>query len=65
MDIILLRNVLIYFDVPVKERILGQVRHVLRPDGYLFLGSAESTINLDDNFERLTFEKNGCYRLRS
>ena len=65
MDLIMLRNVLIYFEVPVKKEILSQVRHVLKPDGYIFLGCAESTINLDTNFERITFEKTGCYRPRS
>ena len=65
MDLIMLRNVLIYFDVPVKKQILSQVRRVLSPDGYIFLGCAESTINLDDNFERIAYEKTGCYRLRS
>ncbi len=65
MDIILLRNVLIYFEVPVKKQILAKARGVLQPDGYLFLGGAESTLNLDPNFERIAFDKTGCYRLRS
>ena len=65
MDIILLRNVLIYFDVPVKKQILAQVRAVMKPDGYLFLGCAESTINLDDKLERVAYEKTACYCLRS
>jgi chemotaxis protein methyltransferase CheR len=64
MDVIFLRNVLIYFDVETKREILGRMRRVLKPDGYLFLGGAETTINLDDGFERLQYEKTGCYRLR-
>lgn len=64
MDIIFLRNVLIYFDVSVKQQILARVRNVLRPDGFLFLGGAETTMNLDDAFERVPFERSGCYRLR-
>jgi chemotaxis protein methyltransferase CheR len=64
LDIILLRNVLIYFDVPTKKQILGKVRRVLRPDGYLFLGGAETTLNLDDAFERVQFDRSCCYRLR-
>jgi chemotaxis protein methyltransferase CheR len=63
-DIVFLRNVLIYFDVPTKKTILQKVRQVLRPDGYLFLGGAETTMNLDDAFERISFERAGCYRLR-
>jgi chemotaxis protein methyltransferase CheR len=63
-DIIFLRNVLIYFDVPTKKDILANVRKVLRPDGYLFLGGAETTMNLDDSFERVAFDRAGAYRLR-
>jgi chemotaxis protein methyltransferase CheR len=48
LDMVLLRNVLIYFDVPTKQRILEKVRGVLRPDGYLLLGGAESTHHLND-----------------
>jgi chemotaxis protein methyltransferase CheR len=62
LDIVLMRNVMIYFDVEAKKRILGRIRQALRPDGYLFLGAAETTMNLDDAFERLAFERSGCYR---
>jgi chemotaxis protein methyltransferase CheR len=65
IDVVFLRNVLIYFEVETKRRILAQVRKVLRPDGYLFLGGAESTLNLDDAFVRVDFEGSGCYRLRT
>ncbi|HEU4587335.1 MAG TPA: protein-glutamate O-methyltransferase CheR [Gemmatimonadales bacterium] len=62
-DIVFLRNVLIYFDVATKREVLAKVRLVMRPDGYLFLGGAETTINLDDAFERVTLGKSTCYRL--
>jgi chemotaxis protein methyltransferase CheR len=65
MDLILMRNVMIYFNVETKKAILGKVRRLLRPDGYLFLGGAETTMNLDNAFERVEFDKSGCYRLRS
>ena len=32
---------------------------------YLFLGAAESTMNLDDSFQRVAFERSGCYRSRA
>ena len=64
MDIIFLRNVLIYFDVETKREILARVRQVLQPDGYLFLGGGETTVNLDDAFEPVQFDKTVCYRLR-
>ncbi len=63
-DVIFLRNVLIYFDVETKKTILRRVRQLLRPDGYLFLGAAETTMNLDDGFVRVQIEKSGAYRLR-
>lgn len=61
LDIVFLRNVLIYFDVETKQQILGQIRRHLRPGGYLFLGSAETTLSLDAGFERLKFDRGCCY----
>jgi len=64
MDIIFLRNVLIYFDAATKKRILARVRRAMRPDAYLFLGGAETTLNLDDSFERVQIGRAPVYRLR-
>ncbi len=64
MDVVFLRNVLIYFDVETKRSILQNVCGVLNPWGYLFLGGAETTLNLGDTFERVPFDKAGCYRLK-
>jgi chemotaxis protein methyltransferase CheR len=65
MDLVLMRNVLIYFGMDTKKEILGKVRRVLKPDGYFFLGAAETTFNIDDAFEYLQFERATCYRLRA
>ena len=65
MDIIFLRNVLIYFDVEMKKDILRKIREVLHPDGYLFLGGAETTLNLDDCFKRVPVQGTSCYQLGS
>lgn len=64
MDIVFLRNVLIYFDVATKRAILARIRRVMRPDGYLVLGGAETTLNLDDSFERIQIGRAPMYRLR-
>lgn len=62
-DFVFMRNVLIYFDVPTKKDILGKIRKVMRPDGYLFLGSAETTMNIDSNFIRVQLGKSSCYSI--
>ena len=64
MDIIFMRNVLIYFDTDTKRGIFAKVRKVLKPDGYFFLGGAETTMSLDEEFERAQIDKSGCYRIR-
>lgn len=64
-DIVMMRNVLIYFDLETKRTILGKVRRLLAPDGWFFLGGAETTMNIDDGYERVADERGGCYRLRN
>lgn len=64
MDVVFLRNVLIYFDVDTKKRILAQVRSVMRPDAVMFLGGAETTLNLDGAFERIPIGKASCYGVK-
>jgi chemotaxis protein methyltransferase CheR len=64
MDLVLLRNVLIYFDATTKQRIVGRMRRQLHPDGYLVLGAAENLLGLDDAVERVTFGRTICYRPR-
>jgi chemotaxis protein methyltransferase CheR len=45
-DVIFLRNVLIYFDPPGKEAIVQRVVPLLKPEGHLFTGHAESLSHL-------------------
>lgn len=63
-DIVLLRNVMIYFDNDVKKTILGQVSRIIGKDGYLLLGGAETTINLNDSFRRIESLRAGFYQLK-
>ena len=53
-----LRTVMLYFDVPTRAAVVGRVRRVLRPDGSLFLGGAETMIGIDDGWTRITL--GGC-----
>lgn len=62
MDLILMRNVLIYFDIPTKKAVLARVRRQLKPDGHLFLGGGETTMNLDESFVPTQYGKAICYR---
>jgi chemotaxis protein methyltransferase CheR len=64
-DVIFLRNVLIYFDVETKRTVLRNVGKLLRPDGWLFLGAAETTIGVDDHYERVVIGKSSAYRLKA
>ena len=51
-DVVLCRNVLIYFDIETKRQILRNIRKTLAPGGYLILGSSETTLNIDETFSR-------------
>ncbi|MDP9406836.1 MAG: protein-glutamate O-methyltransferase CheR [Actinomycetota bacterium] len=64
-DVVLCRNVLIYFDTVTRQKILGGIARTLRPTGFLVLGAAETTLNMDTAFERVQFDKAAAHRLRS
>jgi chemotaxis protein methyltransferase CheR len=61
-DVVYLRNVLIYFDLPTKQAILRRVRALMKPDGWLFLGAAETTLGVDDSWERVVLGRSSAYR---
>lgn len=62
VDLVLLRNVLIYFDNTVREQILRRAHGVLASDGYLMLGSTESTIGLKVPYVREETGSVSCLR---
>lgn len=47
LDVVFLRNVIIYFDAPTKERVLRSVCQRIRPDGWLLLGHSESLAGME------------------
>ena len=64
MDVILLRNVLIYFDAVTKRAILEAISRQIAPGGYLLLGSSETIFGLYDGFDRVANDRSGWHRLR-
>ncbi|MDR3068460.1 MAG: protein-glutamate O-methyltransferase CheR [Cellulomonas sp.] len=62
VDVILLRNVLIYFDLPTKQAILRRMSGVLADDGVLLLGAAETTIGVDTAWDRVQVGSGSAYR---
>ena len=50
-DIIFLRNVLIYFDLETKQKIIKQLIEKMLPHGYLFIGHSESLKGVHDGLE--------------
>lgn len=62
MDVVLLRNVLIYFGADAKRAVLAQMARILAPGGQLFLGGAETTYGLDEGWERVQVGRTSLYR---
>ena len=57
-DFIFCRNVMIYFDEAEQKRLIQKFWRCLNPDGYLFVGHAESLFGLTDRF-RMIHQNNG------
>ncbi|MEI9811352.1 MAG: protein-glutamate O-methyltransferase CheR [Acidobacteriota bacterium] len=51
-DAVFCRNVLIYFDLPTKSKIVEEIHGTLFRGGHLFLGSTETSLPVSSNFER-------------
>jgi chemotaxis protein methyltransferase CheR len=63
LSLVLMRNVMIYFDIPTKKSILDRVARILRPGGYLLLGGAETTFNIHDSYRRVEPLKGSFFQL--
>jgi chemotaxis protein methyltransferase CheR len=61
MDIIFCCNVLIYFDLASKRRVVQHFYANLLPGGYLFMGHAESLFQVDDSFRLVHFSGTTAY----
>jgi chemotaxis protein methyltransferase CheR len=52
-DVIFCRNVMIYFDEPEQKRLIDKFHRCLNPEGYLFVGHAESLFGLTTKFHMI------------
>jgi chemotaxis protein methyltransferase CheR len=60
-DVILCRNLLIYFAPDAFDRVITRFAQLLRPGGYLFLGHSESLFDRPE-FEPVYFSHTMAYR---
>lgn len=58
-DAIFCRNVTIYFDEPVIQKLINRLEQYLKPNGYLFMGHSESLAGIDHDLE---YEQATVYR---
>lgn len=61
-DMILCRNVLIYFSIDCKKELLKKFHASLGVDGIFLLGASESIFNYSNDFETKEFGRGVCYR---
>ena len=64
-DIVLCRNVLIYFDKPTKNQILENLQMNMYSHTPLILGGAETTVGINNKFERIYAQETSYFQLKS
>ncbi len=52
IDIIFCRNVMIYFDVATRKKVVAEMGRLLAPGGFLFLSQTENLLGIDHKLER-------------
>jgi two-component system CheB/CheR fusion protein len=53
IDLIVCRNMLIYFQAVLQKKIFHTINYILQKDGYLFLGNSETLVAVEDAFETI------------
>lgn len=61
-DVILCRNVTIYFDAKTRKLVFDKLTRRLVPEGYLFVGGSETLLDLGDAFKPHRLGAAVCYR---
>lgn len=62
LDLVCLRNVLIYFDARTKHAIIEKMASVIKPGGLLMLGGSETVFGMDAAFQREVHGRTMYYR---
>ena len=61
-DIIFCRNVMMYFDEAEQKRLVEKFYRCLNPQGYLFVGHAESLLGLTEKFQMVHRNSGTAYQ---
>src|SRR5512138_569525 len=62
LDVVFCRNVMIYFDLPARRRVLAKLHEKLRDGGWLLLGHSESLLNVTADFDIVHLTRDLVYR---
>lgn len=55
LDVVFLRNVLIYFDTPTQTRVIKEITDHVKVGGHLFVGHSESMVVTDSRLKQVSF----------
>ena len=61
-DVIFCRNVMMYFDEAVQKRLIDKFYRCLNPEGFLFVGHAESLLGLTEKFQMVHRNSGTAYQ---
>ena len=64
LDIIFVRNVLIYFNDETKKKMLDRMIALMKPDSLIIFGETETPININDRLERCKKVQSAVYQLK-
>jgi len=61
-DVIFCRNVMMYFDEAEQKRLIDKFYRCLNPEGYLFVGHAESLLGMTEKFQMVHRNSGTAYQ---